>query len=281
MRTISPSELTDWTFCQKYHFHKRKLGLVNRKISHRDLAAMMGTTVGYIMDCTYNPVREKRGQFAEDYFWNLVKEQRSLGRTWDYGIEEETLDRVIGKIQSHINTLMAHEDQWLEGATVIASEPVMKEWGLARQDLVVETKTGIGRVIDFKCKYSDKATSFATSRDVDLYGNQAMLYPIAWNSQGFPLKITQMRFVYVVEYKPPIVEDVICNPKRQAKWLEMYDEACRQIYHHEEHLEAPLLENPYHMTPWGPCEFREYCNSGEHSQGVLNEFIQVERKEKS
>ncbi len=277
MRTISPSELTDWTFCQKYWYNKRTRNLVSNKISHRDLAAMMGTTVGYAMDGRYRGIASIE---CESYFWDLVKEQRSLGRTWDYGIEEDTLDRVLEKITNHIETLMTYEDQWLEGATVIASEPIMEEWGLARQDLVVETTTGAGRVIDFKCKYSDKATSFATSRDVDLYGNQAMLYPIAWNSQGFPLKITQMRFVYVVDGKPPIIEDVICNPKRQAKWLEMYDEACRQIYQHEAHPEVPLLENPYHMTPWGPCEFREYCASGEHEQGVLNEFIQVERKEK-
>ncbi len=285
MRTISPSELTDWSFCQKYWYHKRQSGLVSKWLTHRDLAAMMGSTVGWYMEEWYGNkdlanIIHTFGLDYQDYFWSLVNEQRALGRVWDYGIDESTLEKVIGKIEHHCETLLNNEETWLQGAKVIACEPIMREWGEARQDMILEGPTGEGIVLDFKCKYSDKVTTFATGRDIDLYGNQSLLYPIAWNSQGRPPKITKVRFVYVVEGKLPIVEDVVCNPKRQAKWLAMYDEVCQQIYRAEQAPHPVLLENPYHMTPYGPCEFREYCASGEHEQGVLNEFIQVERKEK-
>ena len=281
MRMISPSELTDFTFCQKYWFNKRKLGLVSKKIDHRDLAAMMGQSVGWYMDQVFKGVESRN---AIVYFYSLLDEAKANGRTYGYGIDEKTIEKVEYKIADHIDTLMTYEQDWLQGGTVIASEPVMNEWGQARQDIVIEGPAGEGIIGDFKCKYSDKKKSFAVSRDIDLYGNQKELYPLAWNSTNHPLVITKMRFIYSVEGARPIVEDVLVNPKRQVRWLQQYNNVVEQIHNLEltpTTICDKIIENPYHITPWGyECEFRTYCMSGEHDQGALVEFIQIERKAK-
>lgn len=280
IRTISPSEMTDFAFCQKYWYNKRKLNLVSRKISHRDLAAMMGQSVGWSIDNTFKGIMNKS---PWDFFQSLLDEQLGLGREYDFGVDEGKVKEAKQKVTEHIDNLWEHKDLWLGKGTVIASEPIMEDWGLARQDIVIEEYTGSGTVADFKCKYSDKEVSFAKSRDVDLYGNQAMLYPIAWNSLNHPVKITKVRFIYSVIGKPPIIEEVVCQQLRQEKWLQSYYNTVAQINMLEltpETIHDRLLENPYHQTPWGACEFREFCSQGEHGQAGLGEFIQVERKKK-
>jgi len=280
MRAISPSELTDFTFCQKLWFNKRKLGLVSKKIGHKDLAMMMGVVVGWYMDQRFRGVYP---DFA-GYFEDVLSQARNQGRVYDYGITEEVIYGLLRKINEHIQSLTTYQESWLKGGTVIASEPIMYDWGEARQDLIIEGPGGEGIVADFKCKYSDKQNSFAISRDIDLYGNQKELYPLAWNSQDHQLKITKMRFIYSTPGKAPIVEDVLVNPRRQIRWLKHYDTVVKQIHDLEltpDEMCDRVTENPYHITPWGyECEFRTYCMSGEHDQGALTEFIQIERKEK-
>ena len=282
MRSISPSELSDFTFCQKFWYNKRKLGMVLRKLTIRDLSAMMGQTVGWSIDQTIKNGNNER-IYGVDYFKALIQKQLDLGREYDFGCLDY-VPKIERLVETLIDNIWAHQDLWLGDCKVVASEPVMQEWGQARQDLVLQTPEGDGIVLDFKCKLKADSDKFAISRDIDLHGNQAQLYPMAWNSLDHPLKIKIMRFVYIQEGRKPIVEDQIINLRRQGRWYQSYEATKTQI-HFLEHVADPiednLTENPYHMTPWGyPCEFREYCASGEQGFGGASEFIQVERKEK-
>lgn len=283
LRNISPTEMSDFTFCQKLWYYKRKGELVPIKIGFKDIAAYMGITVGWSVDQTIKKINHN----PEDYFATLLQEQLNLGRVYDFNVESkvETLPQLITK---HITNIWEYQDTWLKGGTIIASEPIMTEFGNARQDVIIEDPQGFGVVGDFKCKLKADSTAFPISRDIDLYGNQAQLYPLAWNQeQGIPT-IKTMRFIYIQEDRKPIIEDQIINPRRQEKWLKGYENVVHKI-NMLEILEEPnsgnmidyLTENPHHITPWGyPCEFREYCASGEHEQGVLSEFIQAERVKK-
>jgi hypothetical protein len=280
MRAISPSEMTDFTFCQKYWYNKRHLEMVPIKIGYRDLAAYMGVTVGWSIDQSIKGIEHD----ARGYFHTLLEDQLALGREYDFGVEDYMEKYQIDVlVDTHIRNVWDNQETWLQGGEIIASEPVMMEWGQARQDLILKDTQGLGVVLDFKCKLKADSDKFPISRDIDTYGNQRHLYPLAWDSQS-DLKIKTVRFVYIQEGRQPIVEDCIVEPRRQARWLQAYQNVCESIEEYEKEIDLipyDLTENPYHMTPWGyPCEFRDYCMSGENPQGALGQFIQVERKPK-
>ena len=276
-RTISPSEATDFQFCQKFWYNRRHLCMIPQKIGYKELAAMMGQTVGWMYDLH---IRQEPFDGIE-YFTANLEAQLALGRQYDYNGVEEYVPKVKQLILNHFKSLCESEPRWLGDGKIIASEPVMAMWGNSRQDLVVELPSWKGMVVDIKCKLKADSPKFATSRDIDLNGNQAQMYPLAWNSLNLPLKIKVMRFVYLQDGREPIIEDTIINIKRTERWLQAYHNVVGQINILEAHPESManrITENPYHITPWGyPCEYLNYCMQGEDPQGALGEFIQIER----
>ena len=257
--------------------------MVPKEITYKDLAMYLGTTVGWMYEQHFHK-HTNLPQKGVEYFDTLLQTQRDLGRVYGWGIEED-VERVKKKVDTLFQSLLYSEEMWTNGGKVIACERVLKEWGEARLDLAIEHPAGYGIIADIKCKISSKSAKFPISREIDLYGNQAELYPLAWNHEGNTLPIRLMRFIYLMEDKPVQIEDRVVDPVRSRQWLKSYQNITRQIDSLEREdittVRDELIENPYHFTPWGyACEFHKYCTLGEHPQAGLEEFIQVERKEK-
>jgi len=281
LRTISPSEATQFQFCPKLWFYSRKLGLVPRDIGFKELAGMMGSTVGWMIEQHYGG-HQVSLEMGVEYFHQQTDQEIADGRKWGWGVEAY-MEKVEWLIRSHYESVLANEQVWLQGGRIVAIEPIMLDWGRARQDMVLEDTRDDGVVLDWKCKIKADSDKFSISRDIDLYGNQAELYPLSWNSSDRVPKIKKVRFVYLMEGKAPLVEDRRVDHRRSERWLQGYMNTVMRINQLElsPQMEDQLTENPYHITPWGyPCEFRDHCTQGEHSQGVLEGFIQVERRVK-
>lgn len=281
MILISPSEATDFQFCQKYWYNKRHLGLVPRDISFKDLAAYMGITVGEMVE-GWIQGEDISVQKIEDTIAGKLQEQYDLGRQLGFGVENH-VEKLGGMVAGHFDKLVSNTGVWMEDCTIVGCETVLEDWGNARTDILLEHKNGYLIIVDLKCKYSKNTETFTISRDIDLWGNQSMLYPIAI-SQKYDKPVEYMRFVYCVEGKLPQVFEQRMNRSRQLKWLQMYGQTVKQIRALNKNpctIPDLVLENPYHTTPWGyRCEFANYCLEGEHPQAAVHEFIQVERKKK-
>ena len=242
----------------------------------------MGSTVGWMVEKHYKGDRVNL-ELGMEYLHSQTDEQLLLGRKWGWGVEPY-MEKVEWLVGCHFTSVLDHEQVWLQGGTIKAIEPIMLDWGMARQDMILEDTRGDGIVLDWKCKLKTDSDKFSISRDIDLMGNQAELYPLAWNSSDHPLKIKKVRFVYLMEGKAPLVEDRRVDPRRSEQWYKGYMNTVGQINMlelHPESIHDKLTENPYHITPWGyPCELRDHCVGGEHPQGVLEKFIQIEGRVK-
>lgn len=287
MRTISPSEATNFAFCQKYWYNRRHLGMIPRKIGYKDLAGFMGSSVGWGVEGYYTTqpqlTIQQAVQDALDEYHYLTFDQFTLGREWDWGVEEYS-ERIPRLIEHHLTNILTHPEIWLGEGKVICVEYPMGGWGNSRTDMVIEESDGTGTVLDWKCKLKAESDKFSISRDIDLMGNQSELYPLAWNSLEIGPVIKRVRFVYLMEGKLPLIEEKVILRERQVQWLKGYGNLTAQINNLEltpEHIHDKLIENPYHITPWGyPCEYVEYCKHGEGGFGGAEGFIQVEKVKK-
>lgn len=261
------------------------MGLVPRKIGYKDLAGFMGSSVGWGVEWYYKvketiPLPTLRDLTLENYH-NSIREELSKGREWDWGVEAYS-ERIPALIEHHLYNILNHQKIWLGDGRVVSVEHPMEGWGNSRTDMVIEESDGTGTVLDWKCKLKAESDKFSISRDIDLMGNQSELYPLAWNSEGVGPTIKRVRFVYLMEGKLPLVEEKVVLRERQAQWLKGYGVLTSQINTLEltpESIHDKLIENPYHITPWGyPCEFVEHCKMGESNQGGVEGFIQVERR---
>lgn len=262
--------------------------MVPRKIGYKDLAGFMGSSVGWGVEQWYIPARviNTTSQLIEatlGYYKRVIDQQLTLGREWDWGVEEYSA-RIPNLIEHHLTNILTHPHIWLGEGKVICVEHPMEGWGNSRTDMIIEESDGTGTVLDWKCKLKAESDKFSISRDIDLMGNQSELYPLAWNSEGKGPVIKRVRFVYLMEGKLPQVEEKVILRERQAQWLKSYGVLTSQINTLEltpEHIHDKLIENPYHITPWGyPCEYVEYCKHGEGGFGGAEGFIQVEKASK-